>query len=214
MRYLWQLTKAKKLGLQRTELPYVHLHMSLQTDEDVEAAIYAPPESDPSETSSSRLASLSAEPEVQSPPKRKREPLDSPRVDLTGPSRFKKPRCTQDVIPSQPSNIPVTQFTSSDRPSRSCKGGGSMLYSSQGSRYDRRNASEEPYPFSSQPKVKNSYSGRQANVNIHKDAPIKKRQTRAKKESEGAQRLVQVGKSGFKSIDSAAMYSLGMPSVC
>ncbi|KAL8907159.1 MAG: hypothetical protein Q9207_001581 [Kuettlingeria erythrocarpa] len=208
MRYLWQLTKAKKIGLQKTELPYVHLHMPLQTDEDVEAAINAPPESDSSEISPSRLTSLSAEPEVQSSPKRKRESLGSPRVDLTGPSGFKKPRCTQDDIPFQPSNIPITQFTSSDRPNRSSKGGASKLYSRQGSRYDRSNDSEEPYPFSSQPRVKNSYSGRQANENIHKDAPTKKRQTRAKRESKGAPKLVKVGISGFKNIDRAAMYSL------
>ncbi len=101
MRYSWQLTKAKKLGLQKTELPYVHLHMPPQTSEEVEAAINAPPEDDSSEASSSRLTSISTEPEFQPSPKRKRESSGSPRVDLTGPSRFKKPRCTQDGIPSE-----------------------------------------------------------------------------------------------------------------
>lgn len=85
-----------------------------------------------------------------------------------------------------------------------------MLYSSQGSRYDRSNASMEPYPFSSQPKVKNSYSGRQSSVNIHKNPPDKKQLKRVKREPERAEALVRAGTSGFKKIDREAMYSLGM----
>ncbi|KAL8758149.1 MAG: hypothetical protein Q9184_004017 [Pyrenodesmia sp. 2 TL-2023] len=213
----------RRLGMPRTEkLSFIHQLETLprsaipptRSSEDVRAEedlrVFAPPESASSRTSSSRLSSLSAEPEAPSPPKRKREPSSSQHVDLTEPSPTKKLRGSKDAILSQPSNIPITQFALSDRSNQSRKGGGSMLYSSQGSRYDRSNASVEPYPFSSQPKVKHSYSGRQSSVNIHKNAPVKKQQKKAKKEPERAEALVRVGESGFKRFDSGAMYSLGM----
>lgn len=215
--------KPRRVGMRRTEklafghqletlpgsaLPLASSSEDVRVEEDLR--IFAPPESASSRTSSSRLSSLSAEPEAPSSPKRKREPSSSQHVDLTEPSPIKKLRGSKDALLFQPSNIPITQFVSSDHSDQSRKGGGNMRYSSQGSRYDRSNASVEPYPFSSQPKVKHSYSGRQSSVNIHKNAPVKKQQKKAKREPEPAEALIRIGESGFKKFDSGAMYSLGM----
>lgn len=216
MRHSWQQGKSRPIGLQKQRLPYGHLHMPVQTDEDAETAIRAPPKSDSSRASSSRHSSPPSRSDSPPPIKRRKlEPPSSQHVNLTSPSLVKKDHGNDDVTSSQPSNIQPTLFTSSDPSNYPRKRGRSIPFSGQGLRYDHSNDPEDEFAayHSSQSKVKNSYSSRQSGGNIHKSAPARKAQTRPKKEPKHPEQLVRTGTKGFKTFDTKAMHSLSMQPV-
>ncbi|KAL9015420.1 MAG: hypothetical protein Q9185_007179 [Variospora sp. 1 TL-2023] len=190
--------------------------MSAQLDEDAEYAILAPPRSDSSTASSSRLSTPPSERDTPPPSKRRRiQPSNSQQVDLTSPVPTKDVRRKEDVISSQPSNIRTTLFTSSDPSNYLGRDRASKIYPSQGLPFDGGNDSDEPFPHfhSSQPKVhQNTYSG-QSVRNIHKAVSSKKLGRKAGKEDEKAVSSVRIGNGGFKTYDTKPLHALSTQSI-
>ncbi|KAI4138661.1 MAG: hypothetical protein LQ341_004567 [Variospora aurantia] len=185
--------------------------MSAQLDEDAEYAILAPPRSDSSRASSSRLSTPPSERDTPPPTKRRRiQPSNSQQVDLTSPVPTKDVRRKEDVISSQPSNIRTTLFTSSDPSNYLGRDRASKMYSSQGLPFDGGNDPGEPFPHfhSSQPKVHQKTYSSQSVGNIHKAVPSKKLGRKARKEGEKAVSSVQVGNGGFKTYDTKPLHAL------
>lgn len=211
MKLPWQTQKGRPIGLRKQPLSYGHLHMSAQLDEDAEYAILAPPRSDSSRASSSRLSTPPSERDTPPPTKRRRiQPSNSQQVDLTSPVPTKDVRRKEDVISSQPSNIRTTLFTSSDPSNYLGRDRASKMYSSQGLPFDGGNDPGEPFPHfhSSQPKVHQKTYSSQSVGNIHKAVPSKKLGRKARKEGEKAVSSVQVGNGGFKTYDTKPLHAL------
>ncbi|KAL9598902.1 MAG: hypothetical protein Q9219_004167 [cf. Caloplaca sp. 3 TL-2023] len=201
----WQRTKARKIGLSREELPFGHQLEKLPASiEQSEAFINGPPKSDSSELSSLDADLLLSEPDT--PPSRKRRKLGTgidQHVDQNKSLPREQAQGYRAPASLQLSNIPATQFTSSDPSNRA------IPSSSQTSRKGYRSENEEVFPHYRPPTKAKAGYGRQTARNIHKSDSVKREKHKtAEDEQRQEKQIVKRGSDGFKHCNVEPILSL------